>query len=263
MTDGLNRLPRIGEPESPFEAGIQGVRSQPKTIMRFLAGEGMADTSISGPVMLQQPPRWSHDFDENGQTRATLRSVIPVYENPPQVPTPPEGSSDTTTATTEFVDRAMHQAVLEAVAKAKIGVTDGFNAAPGQIGEFLQIQVPQPGIEITAANMTVLLTLEVPAGDWDLQAQTAWSFTGTAPPSTTPPFYYATSISDTTNFPGFPNLGGASATSTLPQPGGDFFLSTFWRLNRSVSTSVFLLTYSNFNIGRVYSYGFMSARRRR
>jgi hypothetical protein len=263
MTDGLNREPRIGEPENPFEAGIQGVRSQPKTVLRFLAGEGMADTSISGPVMLQQPPRWSHDFDPDGNTRATLRSIIPVIENPPNTPTPPPGSSDTTIATTEFVSHAMREAVLEAVAKSKIGVTDGFNAAPGEIGEYLLMQVPQPGIELTSAAMTVLLQLEIPAGDWDLQAQTGWSFTGVAPPSTTPPFYYATSISDTINFPGFPNLGGAAALPLLPQPGGDFFFSTFWRLNRSVASTIFLLTYSNFNLGRVYSYGFMSARRRR
>jgi hypothetical protein len=230
-------------------------------VLRFLAGEGMADTSISGPVMLQQPPRWSHDFDETGQTRATLRSVIPVYENPPQVPTPPEGSSDTTTATTEFVDRAMHQAVLEAVRKARIGVTDGFNAAPGDIGEYLMMQVPQPGIELVSAAMTVLLTLELPAGDWDIQAQTAWGFTGVNP--TGSGYYYATSISETTNFPGFPNLGGAAAMPVLPQAGADHFLSSFWRLNRSIAAPIFLLTYSNFTVGRVFSYGFMSARRRR
>jgi hypothetical protein len=256
MTDGLNREPRIGEPETPFEAGIQGVRSQPKTVLRFLAGEGMADTSISGPVMLQQPPRWSHDFDETGQTRATLRSVIPVYENPPQVPTPPEGSSDTTTATTEFVDRAMQQAVLEAVRKARIGVTDGYNAAPGEIGEYLALINPAPGQEILAGNPSAIMNMEIPAGDWDLQAVNGFGWQGVQP---APVISYAAALSTVNNFPGF----GIGTATLNESPILDVVLPTFYRLNVSVPTTMFLMAYANFSVGRVFAYGAITARRRR
>jgi hypothetical protein len=253
MTDGLLREPRIGEPETNVTPPALG------PAIRFVVNpQGFPDTSISGPVMLQQPPRWTHDFDPlSGDTRAHLPSVVPIFANPPAAATPPPGTSDSTLATTEFVSDAMAQAVIEAVAKARIGTTDGFNAAPGEIGEFLFVTNPPPGSEILTGSLWPMLTLEIPAGDWDVSAQTGFAFSGLNPPG----LYYLMAISETTNFPGFPNGGGGASTTVIPV--NDTVMTCFQRVLTAQPKTLFLLAYSVFPAGRMYAWGFMSARRRR
>jgi hypothetical protein len=87
--DGLNMLPRPGEPESNLIAGMaavkaptafeQAVNRSRDVIDTFsvFGGLSMPDTSQPGPVALQQPATWVYDFDPaNGQARATFNGEV-------------------------------------------------------------------------------------------------------------------------------------------------------------------------------------------
>lgn len=76
-------------------------------------------------------------------------------------------------------DPAFQQALVDAIAASGsalplVGVTNGANAQPGQVGEFLDFEVPfnVP----TAAQVNLPLTMGVlPPGDWDVWANAATS----------------------------------------------------------------------------------------
>jgi Chaperone of endosialidase len=78
MADGLNMLPRIGEPET---SGVSG-QSFPAPELtaggpsQFLA-PNIPDTSGPGPTPLQQPGAWAYDFDPaSGIARATFNGEV-------------------------------------------------------------------------------------------------------------------------------------------------------------------------------------------
>lgn len=218
---------------------------------------------MSGPIMLQQPSRWSHDFDpDTGDSRAHLPATVPIFANPPAAPTPPPGTSDTSVATTAFVSEAMAQAILEAVVKSRIGSDGRFPAAPGDIGEHLQITAPPPGSEMQPSQVWVITSLELTPGDWDVQATAGFSITGSLPPA--PILEFIAAVSLTPTFPGWPNAGGTVSLAGTAPATGNVTLPLFQRVLTGIDQTVFLLGYCTFSSPiRVYGFGYMSARRRR
>lgn len=262
MSDGFNFQPRAKEPESALIPGMAAVPSVAEQAARFIAmPNGIPDTSMSGPVMLQTPPRWSHDFDpETGDSRARLPAVIPIIDYPPATPTPPEGSSDQTVATTEFVDRACAAAVRRAVAEARLGVDGRYPAGPGEIGEIVEINIPGPGSELTAGQMFPLTNLVLSSGDWLLTATLAFNITGLITPPL-PTIHFVGAFSETTSFPGFAR--GVSSLAMTPT-GADLCFPIFQRVLTPADRQMFLLAYAqNFAPGRVFAYGYVSATRLR
>jgi hypothetical protein len=82
MADGLGFAPRVKEPESALLPGM-AARAPLEPRLKPAGGppgptpQSMPDTSISGPVALQEPPRWVYDFDPaNGAARANFNGEV-------------------------------------------------------------------------------------------------------------------------------------------------------------------------------------------
>lgn len=250
MSDLVLQNPPVAEPETS-----QPVASPP---LRFAAtSAGIPDTSGPGPVMLQQPSRWSHDFDpDTGISRATLPAETPMFFNIPAAPTPSPGDSSQQLATTEFVHQAGAPLVADAVLKSRIGIIDGSGAAPGQIGEFLRVNMPPPGLQLQPSVFAVLQVIELSPGDWEIYASTGW--TGPSGANSVNSFY-ATSISETSTFNGF---GGTNTASVSCQPIVDTNLNCALRFNIAQPTSIFQMAYAAWTSpGQVFAYGTLTATR--
>jgi hypothetical protein len=76
--DGLNMLPRPGEPESALLPGMAAPASQSLAEgLLFPSGTSMPDSSQPQPVALQTPGTWVYDFDPaNGSARATFNGEV-------------------------------------------------------------------------------------------------------------------------------------------------------------------------------------------
>lgn len=257
-------MPELQLPPVPApETSAPPPSSQRFTPVRFRANSvGIPDTSAPGPVMLQQPSRWNHDFDpDTAMSRASLKAESPLFEQIPVAPTPAPGDSSTQLATTEFVYNTQAPFIEEAVLKSRIGSDGRFPAAPGDIGEYIWARTPPPGIELATSQITMITTLELTPGDWDLQAQIGFNMTGLIPPQ--PNIFYAAAINDVLTWPGFQDDGGAAAVSC--QPLNDVVLGgLFQRQLTGQAKTLFILGYAQFPTPpRVYCYAYVSARRRR
>jgi hypothetical protein len=89
----------------------------------------------------------------------------PAFTGTPTAPTPPLSNNSTQVATTAFV---------------RTGVTDGSNAAVGQIGELVGMSTPSP-INLPASGTTALTSMTVQPGVWlcfgVIAAQGEWTTT--------------------------------------------------------------------------------------
>jgi hypothetical protein len=136
-----------------------------------------------------------------GVAYATLAS--PVFRGSPTAPTPTPSTDETTrVATTQFV-----WDIAPAVSQMPIGVTDGSTAAPGRVGEVIEMiqqgNATPPtawygvgtGDNVYTTNSQVTLT----PGEWliDMSMQYFCSGTGTSPSSAS----ILTYISDLNNAP--------------------------------------------------------------
>lgn len=252
MTDGITlQNPPVAPPETS-----QPVPSPP---LRFAAAaNGIPDTSGPGPVMLQQPSRWSHDFDpDTGISRASLPAETPLFFNIPSAPTPPQGDSSQNLATTEWVHQQQVDFIADAVRQARLGITDGSGAAPGQIGEFLRINMPPPGAQLTSGQFLVLQVIELSPGDWEVYASTG--FQGPSGVNAVNTFY-ATTVNDNGSFSGF---GGTNTASVTCNPLIDTNLNVAYRLNIVVPTSIFQMAFAQWtgSAAQVFAYGCLTATR--
>lgn len=207
--------------------------------------------------MLQQPSRWSHDFDPGtGISRATLPAETPMFFNIPAAPTPPVGTSDESLATCEFVHLTQQPFIADAVRQARLGITDGSGAAPGQIGEFLRINTPPPGLQLTSGQFSVLQVIELSPGDWEIYASGGWNGPSGINAVNT---FYAMSINDTGGFSGF---GGTNTASVSCNPIIDTNLSCAYRFNIDRPASIFQMAFAQWTgTGQVFAYGCMTATR--
>ena len=104
-------------------------------------------------------------------TTAPIKLVDPPFYDAPIVDNPTAGQQHSQ-AWTEY-----HQAVADQVnalaAKANVGVTDGSDAAAGQIGEYMTATASGVGLANNVASNIV--SLDLTAGDWDVSGNVAFS----------------------------------------------------------------------------------------
>jgi hypothetical protein len=134
------------------------------------------------------------------------------------------------------------------------GVTDGSNAAAGNIGEYLTA-VQNTAQSVANAVWTAVISLVVPAGDWDV---TGWA---SVSPS-------AASVNNL-------QVGGSSVASTWSPPGTRSIITgptnlgsctlafPAYQLSQAASSTIYLVVYAGFSSGTCTATGQISARRMR
>ena len=156
-----------------------------------------------------------------------------------------------------LADAISRTTVAISVLTQDMGVTDGSNALPGQIGEYFVVN-NTAGLALGNQVNANLAQFTLSAGDWDVNAG----------------IYFLASSSA-----GSDELRGWTNTVSLTQPdgtdGGLAIVSTTsaglvnnlttppMRLNLTASTTVYLSCWANYGTGNMTVKGFMCARRMR
>lgn len=139
------------------------------------------------------------------------------------------------------------------------GTTTNDNAAAGNIGQYLQAQLASGSAIVLASGTPAnVISLAVPAGDWDM-----WGQVDYVPGATTVP----TLLQQGTNFVSG-TLGAQDTFSSMPFPtavGANLIALPvpMVRISVSVTTTIFLVTSPTFTTSTLSAYGTILARRRR
>jgi hypothetical protein len=141
-------------------------------------------------------------------------------------------------------------------AAASAGVTNGSDASSGVVGEYLQVIRPDSDLVFAANGSAVsVLSLSLPAGDWDVEGRATAYITGTmngnkvvsglntsvAIPADGTEVYGGMQVFSATN--GFQTMTGSK------------------RFSLAATTTVYLVARIDFSAGTPALFGFMSARR--
>lgn len=167
----------------------------------------------------------------------------PTFTGTPAAPTPALADASTKVATTAFVRQ---------------GVTDGSDAAAGQVGEFKSVDGALT-LSVGSGGLQNVCQFTLTAGDWDVSGLFAVSnasatLTGTQA---------AISISNSSMTPIAGNMGVCQHYSAASMGGCKFAMSNA-RLSVSATTTLFLMAQINFTGSPNPSvYGSMYARRAR
>jgi hypothetical protein len=153
-----------------------------------------------------------------------------------------------------------------------VGVTDGSNAAAGNVGEYISNIVPfGSGHTMSNGVAAQLATITLSAGDWDVDGVAYFGF----PATITTTFYVGfISTSNSGAFPGTsaPSDGGFDYCQQVPGSGATGITSTepytinglHTRVNSATSVTLYLMGDINFSgSGTVTGYGALRARRMR
>ena len=137
------------------------------------------------------------------------------------------------------------------------GVTDGSDAAAGQIGEVISSTVNAPGVTLVSSTTKTITSILLTAGDWDVQGE-VWPT-----PSGSTLTGYVAGISTTNNSNDPPGIG--VSRNTLQNPGstmnaGAVPLKTC-RASLSQSTTYYLVGNATFASGTCTAFGNIWARR--
>jgi hypothetical protein len=182
-------------------------------------------------------------------TRAPLAS--PAFTGIPTAPTAAPGINTTQLATTAFV---------AATALPRAGVTDGSNAAAGQIGEYIsQTVLVGAAVPLASGVTSTVTTISLTAGDWDVSGNVAFQPVPAASVTAV-----IAGISLGAVFATEPS-GGAIQALIVPFTTGQFqtLLAGTLRVSVAATTTVYLLAQGTFSGGTCGAYGFIGARRRR
>jgi hypothetical protein len=160
---------------------------------------------------------------------------------------------DTSTA----ANWAIYNALLEMAAGQVAGVTDGVDAAAGDVGQVISVAIPLSGatITLTTATPANILTIPLTPGDWLVSAIANFAFASAT----------NTGIA----------AGLSSASAILPVDGSEgnsgvrFTTTTFLdsitlnqkHFNVSVNTNVYVVASATFSAGAVDGYGYALAHR--
>jgi hypothetical protein len=269
-----------GDPKAPTPLTADNDTSIATTA--YVKAQGYA--TVASPVFTgdpQAPTPATADSDTSiattafvkAQSYATLAS--PVFTGNPTAPTPAPGDNDTSIATTAFVVAqgyaplanpvftgnpvAPTQALSDAdtsiatTAFVRTGVTDGSDAAAGQVGEFLTATAA--GVAMTNSTARNITSLVLSAGDWDV-----WGST-----------YFGPSVGMTSM-----NAGLSLTTATLPATGlymalnipsaamgGSMMAVPQQRFSSASSFTVFMVGVAAFASGTCAATAYIFARRRR
>jgi hypothetical protein len=141
---------------------------------------------------------------------------------------------------------------------ASPGVTDGSNAAAGQVGEFLNTGVAS-GVPVTNITRSNVVSMLLQPGDWDVQgaisislsagtASNLQAYVGTVSNNLTP---------GATGAPGYAVITGAGFTT------GNMLQTGTARFSLAAPTTIYLGIFANFTGGTCTASGSITARRAR
>jgi hypothetical protein len=205
-------------------------------------------TIIAGPGGIQyryDGTKWT--AYTTGVSYAPLAS--PIFTGDPQAPTPTATDNDTSIATTAW-------------GLPRVGVTDGSNAAAGQVGEVIQVTRNQASaVTLASGSDYGMLNIVLTPGDWELTGE-IWFNTNT----NTNNCAFSASISQSGSTPGDVfatgatrvNLGTGNANMYPP-----ILAPAPLRVNVSTNYTVYLVAWATFSGMTVTAYGRLQARRMR
>lgn len=156
--------------------------------------------------------------------------------------------------TQDVVDR------LDELDARTTGVTDGSEAAAGQIGECMSSVVAYPGAGIASAVPANVTTLALTAGDWDVSGQVQF-----VPAAATKQTQATAGVSRTSlSFDQPPTGAFAEVQTNFAVGGAQQVLPTGpMRVNVAAPTTVYLVAQAVFTVSTMTASGVINARRAR
>lgn len=182
----------------------------------------------------------------------------------PLAPTATPGTNTTQISTTAFTNAAVavetsRAETAEGLLLPSLGVTNGSNAAAGNIGEYISSTVViGSAVPLTTSVVQEITSIPLTAGDWDVWGNICYS----VDPSTVVDAAFGwTSTVVSTTFPVPPNNGAetgwvGTVTGVVP-----YLTVGAQRISISTPTTVYLFTDSNFTTSTLSACGFIGARR--
>ena len=144
-----------------------------------------------------------------------------------------------------------------------VGVSNGSNAAAGQIGEYLISDIASGAAVGLGNGVTVNVTsLSLTAGDWDVWVNGAFSGGATASVLGLIVSITTTSAGVNTSASGTTRWASPSASNTLFANGNMTLVAGPVRLSLAATTTVYYTATANFTVSAA-AYGSIQARRRR
>jgi|SRR5215467_11479442 len=199
---------------------------------------------VTGPTGAQYMWDGTKWVPAGASTAAFAPINSPAFTGNPTAPTQPLADSDTSLATTAFV---------------RTGVTDGSNAAAGQVGEYRSAIVASTApVGILANQWSQVTALTLPAGDWDVDGFVGNAGTGSTAGGMTA---FGAAVSPTIS-PVNP-ADNTSVHFTYTNVTGAVIPTSLARLSLSATTPVYLCTYIGYTTGSANAYGLIRARRAR
>lgn len=139
------------------------------------------------------------------------------------------------------------------------GVTDGSNAAAGNVGEFASVQrLSTAAASLTTATDTVVTTLSLTAGDWDVWASAGFTLS----PNVTGSWKSWLNVGGAVA-PSVDQVGGNATGTVSPNPSQAIIPVTPMRVSSAATTTINLGATVTFSNGTVTAWGKIMARRRR
>ena len=140
------------------------------------------------------------------------------------------------------------------------GITNGSNAAAGNVGEYISASIAAPGTAITSGVVKNLTSIALTAGDWELFGFGGCLGAG-GPATTLSEFYTAFSVNNN-DIPNDPSALWNGASFNL----GSFYMSfaiPVYRVNITSPTTYYLNVQATFGANTMTCFGRISARRMR
>ena len=142
-----------------------------------------------------------------------------------------------------------------------LGITDGSNAAAGQIGEVIAAS-NTTGLQLTTATAANVATLALPPGDWTVGSVVVFTPSGTGPNAiiagiSTVPAVLPTDTQVVTGAAIMAQIWSSGMTSNKTQT----LPTSLCRINTTTAKNVYLVAQSSFGGGSVTVTGYISARR--
>lgn len=170
---------------------------------------------------------------------------------------PFSGQSQSTAIAAAVAVETTRATTAEGLLLPKAGVTDGSNAAAGQIGEYLT--VTGSITPISTATPINLATLSLTAGDWDVWGSVEFDANGATVWSLVSAWV---SPAGTPALPSYPNGGAFYLDQYTSQSGAFVVVPTgTTRISISSTTSYFVAARGDFATTSPSAQGFLAARR--
>lgn len=204
-----------------------------------------ANMSLSGGVLSATPGAGGVSSVVGAVGGVTLANLV-------------SGGVASTAALTAETTRAE---AAEALLLPKAGVTNGSNAASGQIGECISSTVVVgSAVALTSGTAANVTSISLTAGDWDV-----WGNVGFNPGGSTT-FTALDGWINTVSAAGptFPNGGAAfGIQAPLTTGAAQLFPIGMMRINVTATTTVYLGALASFGAATLAAFGFIGARRAR